>query len=223
MNYLKLLEYPMKFKTIALVTVLALTGCSTTKSGEGEIESIRSQKLSTSFAREGIKIETDCSWYTINKSECDVVSIEAVGTAVANGNSESNRRTALIRAGDRARASVRHFIQEDVSSSRVTNTIAKNVEAASDRVKSRTNIGEEVKMSDTDAEKDTNFSIRDNSNNTAYQLTESIRVNAQGILRGFRVLPEKSGPTGNQEVAVTIRWDKDSERTSKILQKKFGN
>ena len=211
----------MKFKTIALVTVLALAGCSTTKRGEGEIESIRSQKLSTSFAREGIKIETDCSWYTINKSDCDIVSIEAVGTAVSNGNTESNRRTALIRAGDRARASVRHFIQEDVSSSRVTNTIAKNVEAASDRVKSRTKIGEEVKMSDTDAEKDTNYSIRDNSNNTAYQLTESIRVNAQGILRGFRVVKEEV--VGSQEVAVTIRWDKDSERTSKILQKKFGN
>lgn len=211
----------MKFKTIALVTVLALAGCSTTKRGEGEIESIRSQKLSTSFAREGIKIETDCSWYTINKSECDIISIEAVGTAVSNGNTESNRRTALIRAGDRARASVRHFIQEDVSSSRVTNTIAKNVEAAIDRVKSRTNIGEEVKMSDTDAEKDTNYSIRDNSNNTAYQLTESIRVNAQGILRGFRVIKEEV--VGSQEVAVTIRWDKDSDRTSKILQKKFGN
>ena len=211
----------MKFKTIALVTVLALAGCSTTIRGEGEIDSIRSQKLSTSFAREGIKIETDCSWYTINKSECDIISIEAVGTAVSNGNTESNRRTALIRAGDRARASVRHFIQEDVSSSRVTNTIAKNVEAASDRVKSRTNIGEEVKMSDTDAEKDTNYSIRDNSNNTAYQLTESIRVNAQGILRGFRVIKEEV--VGSQEVAVTIRWDKDSDRTSKILQKKFGN
>ena len=211
----------MNFKTIALVTALAVTGCSTSKRGEGELDSIRSQKLSTSFAREGIKIETDCSWYTINKSECDIISIEAVGTAIANGNTESNRRTALIRAGDRARASVRHFIQEDVASSRVNNTIAKNIEAANDRVKSRTNIGEEVKMSDTDAERDTNYSIRDNSNNTAYNLTESIRVNAQGILRGFRVAKEEV--VGQQEVAVTIRWDKDSERTGKLLQRKFGN
>jgi hypothetical protein len=211
----------MKLGTIALVSVLVLAGCSTTKRGEGELEPIRNQKLSTSFVREGIKIETDCSWYTINKSECDIISIESVGTAATNGNTESNRRTALIRAGDRARASVRHFIQEDISSSRVNNTIAKNIEVANDRVKSRTTIGEEVKMSDTDAEKDTNFSIRDNSNNTAYQLTENIRVNAQGILRGFRV--SKQEVTGAQEVAVTIRWDKDSERTSKSLQKKFGN
>jgi hypothetical protein len=196
-------------------------GCSSTKRGEGELDPIRSQKLSTSFLSDTIKIETDCSWYTINKSDCAIISIESTGTASSNGNTESNLRTALIRAGDKARANVRHFIQEDISSSRVNNTIAKNVEKANDRLKSRTNIGEEVKMSDTDAEKDTNYSIRENSNDTAYQLTESIRVNASGILRGFRVA--KQEVVGKQAVTVTIRWDKESERTSNSLRKQFGN
>ena len=159
--------------------------------------------------------------YTWNKSNCEIVSIEAVGTASTNGNTESNRRTALIRAGDRARASVRHFIQEDVSSTRVNNTLAKNVEKASDRMKSRTTTGEVVSMSDTDAEKDTNHSVRENSNDTAYQLSENIRVNAQGILRGFKVI--KQEVTAPQEVAVTIRWDKESEKVSNQLRKKFGN
>jgi hypothetical protein len=63
--------------------------------------------------------------------------------------------------------------------------------------------------------------IDTNSNDTAYQLQESIRVNASGILRGFRVV--KQEVTGNQEVSVTIRWDKDSEQTANILRKKFGN
>jgi hypothetical protein len=76
-------------------------------------------------------------------------------------------------------------------------------------------------MSDTDAEKDTNYSIRENSNDTAYQLTESIRVNASGILRGFRVA--KQEVVGKQAVTVTIRWDKESERTSNSLRKQFGN
>lgn len=126
----------------------------------------------------------------------------------------------MIRASDRARAQVRHFIQEDVNSSRVQNTLAKNVEKASDRMKSRTTTGEVVAMSDTDAEKDTNHSIRENSNDTAYQLQETIRVNAQGILRGFKVT--KQEVVGPQEVSVTIRWDKDSERTSNMLLKQFG-
>ena len=210
----------MKYTLIALA-IASLVGCSSTTRGQGELDPIRSQKLSTSFKSDTIKIETDCSWYSINKSDCAIISIESTGTASANGNTESNLRTALIRAGDKARANVRHFIQEDVSSTRVNNTIAKNVEKANDRVKSRTNIGEEVKMSDSDAEKDTNYSIRENSNDTAYQLTESIRVNASGILRGFRVA--KQEVVGKQEVAVTIRWDKESERTSNSLRKQFGN
>ena len=76
-------------------------------------------------------------------------------------------------------------------------------------------------MSDTDAEKDTNHSIRENSNDTAYQLSETIRVNAQGILRGFKVIKQEI--VGSQEVAVTIRWDKESEKVSNQLRKKFGN
>ena len=199
----------MKYTLLALA-ITSLVGCSSVKRGQGELEPIRNQKLSTSFKSDTIRVETDCSWYTFNKSDCAIISIESVGTASSNGNTESNLRTALIRAGDKARANVRHFIQEDVSSTRVNNTIAKNVEKAN-----------EVKMSDSDAEKDTNYSIRENSNDTAYQLTESIRVNASGILRGFRVT--KQEVVGKQEVAVTIRWDKDSERTSNNLRKQFGN
>ena len=208
----------MKLAVIAL-SVAALVGCSSNPLSNSN-EPIRNQKLSTSFVAEGIKIETDCSWYTINKNDCSIVSIESVGTAASNGNTESNRRTALIRAGDRARAQVRHFINEEVSSSRVTNTIAKNVEKASDRLKSKTVDGETVAMSDTDAEKDSSHSIRENSNNTAYQLTETIRVNATGILRGFKTIKQEM--IGPQEVAVTIRWDLSSDRQANQLDKRFG-
>jgi hypothetical protein len=211
----------MTFKLLALVTALSLVGCSSMKRGEGEFEQIRNQKLSTSFKQDTIRIETDCAWYTWDKSNCEIISIEAIGTAASNGNTESNLRVALIRAGDRARANVRHFIQEDVSSTRVTNTLAKNVEKASDRMKSRTTTGEVVAMSDTDAEKDTNHSVRENSNDTAYQLNETIRVNAQGILRGFKVVKQER--VAPQEVSVTIRWDKESEKSSNQLRKKFGN
>ena len=211
----------MTFKLLALVTALSLVGCSSMKRGEGEFEQIRNQKLSTSFKQDTIRIETDCAWYTLDKSNCDIISIESVGTASSNGNTENNRRTALIRAGDRARANVRHFIQEDISSTRVQNTLAKNIEKASDRMKSRTTTGEVVAMSDADAEKDTNQSVRENSNDTAFQLNETIRVNAQGILRGFRVI--KQEVIGPQEVSVTIRWDKESAQISNQLRKKFGN
>jgi hypothetical protein len=213
----------MNFKLLTLVTALSLVGCSSMKRGEGEFEQIRNQKLSTTFKQDTIRIETDCAWYTPWKSQCDIVSIEAVGTASTNGNSPSNRRTALIRAGDRARAQVAHFMKEEVTSTRVQNTLAKNVEKASDRMKSRTTTGEVVAMSDSDAEKDTNHSVRENSNDTAYQLSENIRVNATARLRGFRVKDDGEQVTGPQEVSVTIRWDKKSENASNQLIKKFGN
>ncbi len=129
----------------------------------------------------------------------------------------------MIRAGDRARAQVAHFMKEEVTSTRVQNTLAKNVEKASDRMKSRTTTGEVVAMSDSDAEKDTNHSVRENSNDTAYQLSENIRVNATARLRGFRVKDDGEQVTGPQEVSVTIRWDKKSENASNQLIKKFGN
>jgi hypothetical protein len=206
---------------IVCATVLALTGCGSFSKKSDEPEQIRNQKLSTSFKGDTIRIETDCAWYKPLKSDCDVTAIEAIATTSSNGNTESNRRTALIRAGDRARASVRHFIQEDLNSTRTQNTLAKNVEKASDRLKSSTINGETVSMSDTDAEKDSSHSIRSNSNDTAYQMQESIRVNATGILRGFRVINQQV--TGNQEVTVTIRWDKESEQIANSLRRKFGN
>lgn len=210
----------MKLKISALAVVIALAGCSSVKKGENEFEPIRNQKLSTSFKEDSIRIETDCRWYTLNKNNCEVTAIESIASTSTNGNSENNLRTALVRANMIARANVRHFINEEVTSNKVKTTIAKNVEKANDRMKSRTAIGETVKMSDSDAEKDTNYSVRENSNDTAYSLTETIKTNAQGILQGFKT--KKQEVTGNQTVTVTIRWDLESERTSNQLRKKFG-
>ena len=62
-----------RFMIIPLV--LALTACSTPKRGEGELEPIRSQKLSTSFKRDTIRIDTDCAWYKPFKSDYEIVGI----------------------------------------------------------------------------------------------------------------------------------------------------
>jgi hypothetical protein len=207
-------------KLIVCATVLALTGCGNFGKKSDEHEPIRNQKLSTSFKNDTIRIETDCVWYKPWKSDCDVTSIEATATASANGNTDSNRRTALIRAGDRARASVRHFIQEDISSSRVNKTIAKNVEKARDKLNTNHGDHEVVEMSDKEA-KATNVSVRENSNDTAVQLTTTVRANSTAILRGFKVV--KQEVVGAQEVAVTIRWDKDGEKTARLLESKFGS
>lgn len=204
---------------ITCAALLFITGCSTVKTNDNE--PIRNQKLSTSFVNEGINVETDCKWYNFMKSDCDIVSIESVGTAPTNGNTINNRQAALTRAELRARANIRHFLNEEITSSRVNTTIAKNIEKANDRIKNKNNEGEVVTMSDQDASKDSNYSVRENSNDTAHQLTDTVRANASGILRGFKVIKQEI--IGSQEVSVTIRWDLTSDRTANQLRKKFGN
>ena len=209
----------MNFKLLTLVAALAITGCSTTAVTNSD-EQVRNQKLATSFVSERVKIETNCRWYKPFKDDCEIVSIEAVGTAPANGNTVMNRKTALIHAGNNARANVAHFIREEINSSRVTSTIAKNVEKAKDKLNTNHGGHDPVEMTDKEANQ-TNVSVRENSNDTAMRLTSSVKANSSAILRGFYTVKEEV--VGGQEVAVTIRWDKTSERTANMLQNKFGN
>ena len=206
-------------KLFALTVIaVAISGCSTAVTNSNE--QIRNQKLSTSFVGEGIRIETNCAWYKPWKNDCEIVSIEAIATAPTFGNTVPNRKNALTVAEMYAGANVSHFIKQNITSSRVTSTIAKNVEKARDKLNTNHGDHEVVEMSDKEA-KATNVSVRENSNDTAVQLTTTVRANSTAILRGFKVI--KQEVVGAQEVAVTIRWDKDSEKTAKLLESKFGS
>ena len=204
----------MKLKLATIAIAIVLTGCASTKNeGEG---AVKTQKLSTSFAGEKIKIETNCTWHMFRPNDCEVVGIESTATATSFGNTANNRKTALTVAELRANAQVSEFIAKDISTTRVTNTIAKNLEKASDKVKSGNSDNKTVEMSDKEA---ATISLRENNNETVHQLTETIRTNSQAILKGFVKINEEV--VGNQEVLVTIRWDKDSERAAETLRKKF--
>lgn len=210
----------MKSKLLlAVIASASLVGCGSVKLTEGD-GPIRSQKLATTFTQEGITIETDCAWYKFGKTDCDIIAIESRASTDTNGSSTANRNSALTRATLKAKANVRHFLNEEVSSTRVNTTFAKNLEKASDKSKTSGNKNEVVGMTDKEADADNNYSVRENNNDTAHQVTETIRANAEGILRGFRVT--KQEVTGNQEVAVTIRWDLSNDRAASQLRKRFG-
>jgi hypothetical protein len=191
------------------VATLVLTGCGTTSKSTDKISE---QKLSTSFVTENIKIETKCSWFGMG-SECNIVAVEATGTAPSFGGTSNNRRNALVRAEMRAKASVAEFLNTQVSSNRVQTTFAKNLEKAVDKVNAgKGDDNTAVEMSDVEAK---NVSLRENNNNTAITLTETLRTSASAILRGFHKIDEKV--VGDQEVAVTIRWDVASNNARKQL------
>jgi hypothetical protein len=207
---------------LAAIALAILTGCSTgpTKTTESpQITPVQSQKLTSNFVRKGIKLEFDCKWYSVACNKVEPTGIEVTATATSFGNSESNRETAFLVAEMNAKAKLRRFINEEISTSSVTNTISKNVEKANDRIKQRITNGEEVTMSDDEAAKDTNWAIRTNTNDITRTVTETVRMNAVGILRGVKTVDERI--VDRTTVQVTIRWDKNSDQASQFFNKRF--
>jgi len=207
----------MKTKVLTLAIVTALSACSSMKTSNGTntTDPIANQKLSTSFVSEKIKIETKCDWFGMG-SDCKIIAIESIGTAPGFGNTVNNRKNALTIAEMRANANVSEFLNKEITTTRVNNTIAKNIEKANDKVKSGKADGETVEMTDKEA---ANISIRENTNDTVVQLTETIRTNSTSILKGFVKI--KEDVVGVQEVAVTIRWDLNSESARNQLASKM--
>jgi len=213
-NYIEVL---MKFKLSVLVIALSLGACSSMKTGNGtnSNEPIANQKLSTSFTSEGIKIETKCAWFTF-KRDCKIVAIEAVGTATSPGNSNNVRKTAFQVAELNANRHVSEFLGKKVTTDNYTSTIAKNIEKATDKVNSGKADDKTVEMTDKEAK---NISLRENTNDTVVQFTNTIRIQSEQKLLGFRKVDEKV--IGDQEVSVTIRWDLDSEDARNQLASKM--
>ena len=195
--------------------MILTSACSSVKTGNATNSAtpIANQKLSTSFVGEKIKLETKCSWFGLS-SDCQVIAIEATGTAPSYGNTTSNIRNAFTRAEMKAQAQIARFLNEEVTSDRVQSTIAKNIERATDKVKSGKADDNAIEMTDKEAN---NISLRENNNDTVVTLTETIRTSAKAILSGFKKIDEKV--IGDQEVAVTIRWDLDSNASRKQLLK----
>ena len=215
---------PLVFTAILICSMIS--GCAGTKQTvEGpKVEALSSQKLSSSFKRQGVKIEWECSWGTgLIPSLCikgDFRAIEVTAYATSNGNSENNREDAFRVAELQAKAKLRRFLSEDVTSNTVVNTLTKNIEKANDRIKNRINNAEEVALSDEDAMKESNWAVRENSNDIARTVSDTIRTQASGILRGVYVKDEQI--VDRQTAKVTIRWDRDSDQAQQIMRRKFG-
>lgn len=222
----------MKLKLLALSFALAIAGCSSTSKNasveSAPITAINTQKLTSSFKRQGVKIEWECAWGTgafgLTDAMCvkgEINAIEVTGYANSFGNSEALRERAFVAAEMDAKAKLVRFMNEGVSTSNFSNTVTKNVEKAQDRIKNRIRADENVSMSDEDASKDTNFAVRENNNEVVRTLSESIRNNAEGKLRGAMV--KESEIVDRQTVKVVIRWDNSTERAANYLRKRFSN
>ena len=218
----------MKFKVIVMVGILAsVYGCGTARPNTTveapKVDVISSQALNTNFVGQGIKVESECKYFSgITEATCirsEIKAIEATGYAPSFGNSEAMRDNAFEVAEMRALDRLVRFVRQDVSSQRTVSTMTKNLEVAKDRIKQR--IEGEVSMNDTDAEKQSNVAVRENTNDSVRNLVSTIRNNAQGIIRGARPINQKI--VDRQTVSVTIRWDRHSADAVINMQKRYFN
>jgi len=70
-------------------------------------------------------------------------------------------------------------------------------------------------MSDSDAEKDTNFSIQESLVNTDIDTVRTVTTNAQGRLVGFKIADTKI--VDGKTISCTINWSRlDSEDLGKV-------
>lgn len=200
----------MKLKLVAL-SCLILAGCASNK---GEIPTIASQTFNTKVPGERIKIDKSCGW--IQRDKCTIESIEAVGVQPSVGATRLLQKSTTIMACDNARANVVGYVfGTNVSESRTSRSKNNQTENQKDRVKSKTEIGQDVDMSSNDADKDTNYSIREALINSDIDTVRNVTTTAQGRLVGFSI--KETIVLDSKTVACTIVWNKnDSQDLKKV-------
>jgi hypothetical protein len=209
----------------ATLALIALAGCSSTPPAASDTEprTISGQRLSSQFQREGIKVEFECRSRTgIIDRTCvsgDITAIEVTGYANSFGNSEANRENAFAAAQDEALSKLSRFIQQDINTSRVNDTFAKNIEKANDVLSNKGPSAEPIQMNDIEAQTSSYSGNRQNTNETVRTIKTSITTQSQAIVRGARVLSEKI--VDKQTVAVTLRWERLHSKAVTDIQKMF--
>lgn len=228
--------------TAISVIAISMAACSTTKTettnptsnenkasynplvtSQNTTNSLQQQRMTSSFKRNGLKLEWNCNYKNKDCVNPEVTAIEATAYATTNGLTENNRDTAFKIATLRAKAKLRRFIQEDITTTTVVNVFTKNIEKANQKITN--NITDDSEISATEEEviskNDRNISETNNSNQTVRKITEHIKSSASGILKGIHVVDESVINANN--VAVTIRWDKNLENITQYLNIKFSN
>jgi hypothetical protein len=208
--------------SVYLLAVAVVVGCAATRS-EREASTGNSQRMATTFKRDGVKLEWSCRWGTgITKATCikgDFVGIEVTGYAPSFGTTEASRESAFRVANDMALAKLTQFLSTEVNTSRTTKILTRNVEKTNQMLLSGRAMPTEVAANDDES------SLTNGSNEQALQLdtnvassvVEIIKTQSQRILKGVRVIDEKI--VDPKTVSVTVRWDTESDLARQQIDK----
>lgn len=185
----------MKKSLIVIAVALAIAGCNRSP----KVDTVREEVLSRDMVSPEIEV-THSGCGLLSKAvgrECRIVRIDSVATAPSNGGTTVLRDNAFKRACDTALANVSHWMGQRVTSDRVTKTTGTSVEQANS------------KEQQTSVEQSGNFeeSVRQNSNDTNIEVVNTIRVQSQKFMVGWKPVRDGNPVIGDQEVKCTQRWE----------------
>ena len=192
-----------------MLTFAMVAGCAATRS-EPDASTQNSQRMATTFKRDGVKLEWSCKWGTgITKATCvkgDFIGIEvsAYAPSVAN---------------DLALAKLAQFLSTEVKTSRTTKILTRNLEKTNQMLLSGKTIAGEVTFDDdeTPPARGSNEQALQTDSSVASSVVEVLTIKSQRILKGVRVIDEKI--VDAKTVSVTVRWDAESEDARQEIDK----
>jgi len=205
-----------------MLTFAMVTGCAATRS-ESDASTQNSQRMATTFKRDGVKLQWLCKWGTgITKATCvkgDFIGIEVSAYAPSFGTTEANRESAFRVGNDLALAKLAQFLSTEVKTSRTTKILTRNVEKANQMLLSGKTIAGEVTFDDdeTPPARGSNEQALQTDSSVASSVVEVLTIKSQRILKGVRVIEEKI--VDAKTVLVTVRWDAESEDARQEIDK----
>lgn len=202
----------------ALLTALTITAAQQAYASEAVNSTpLYQQRLTTTFKRGDIKFDWDCSGKVAQQPCANGTphSIEVTAYATSGGSGDSQREAAFRIAELKAKAKLRHFLNEEVTSTRVVTTLSKNIEKADDRLQNGSK-PTATQLSEEEADRSPSYVVRENTASVARTLSETVKSRSSGIMRGIYI--QEAKVVDRQTVAVTIRWDKSSDGFSQKLR-----
>jgi hypothetical protein len=205
------------------VSMLTVTGCSSTGTNLGSGESIQpgagantaiaDQRLASSeFKSQGVKV--------IYNLFGNVEAIEVTGYAAVWGNSINAARESYRIAELEAKKSLSDFInKETISSTTSVRMISNNLEQARDQNTNK--FANNLASTDTEVAgrsgTEENTAVRNNALRIASQLNTTITTQNRGIIGGL-YLKEGTVIDGGRSVKVVMRWDRKHNDSRKQIR-----
>ena len=206
--------------------------CSSTKVSDlgsgaavppGTQQAISEQRASSDFKREGVKV--------IYSFTGNLEAVEAVGYAPVWGNSQNAVQQAYEVAYVMAKDRMSSFLHpETITSKRMVDTIAKNLEKARDNKTNKfaTNKNNDFSFETADTEaaktgeinREENTAVRNDALNIASNIRTTVSVQRSGILGGV-VLKEGRVINDGKNVQVIVRWDRKDNTQRRVILKEM--